>query len=196
MRNDKSRPRALTVSAVVLTVALILGLVGFLISNHDEKQAPAAKSTPVQTATITRTDLATTLNLDGKLGYGSEKPIKAGGSGQVTWLPKSGTTITRGEQLFRVDDQPVALFYGTTPLFRRLDQVGLVGRDVKVVATNLKALGYSIGYQPAVGSKVAQKPAAGSADSSKTTAGKADQSDIGTKLGSAFTRSIHFETCG
>jgi hypothetical protein len=160
VRPDKPRPRALTAAVVVLVLALVLGVAGFLITSNGEEPAARVKPLSVETTTVTRTDLATTLNLDGKLGYGSEKAIKVGSGGQVTWLPRSGSTITRGEQLFRVDDQPIPLLYGNTPLFRRLDRRGLVGRDVTVVADNLKALGYSIGAQPVVGSKITQ-PGAG-----------------------------------
>jgi hypothetical protein len=163
---------------VVLAVALVLGVAGFLITRNGEKPTTKAKPLSVETTTVTRSDLATTLNLDGKLGYGSEKAIKGGSSGQVTWLPKSGTTITRGEQLFRVDDQPIPLFYGKTPLFRRLDRPGLVGRDVKVVANNLKAMGYTIGVQPVVGSKIAQ--ASASAPESKNASDEDEESRPGT----------------
>ncbi|TQF07503.1 peptidoglycan-binding protein [Kitasatospora acidiphila] len=77
----------------------------------------------------------------------------------MTALPAAGTTVTRGQQLYRVNDQPVPLFYGGTPLFRPLDKPGLVGRDVQVVASNLQALGYDVGTQPKVGSVITQ-PAA------------------------------------
>jgi hypothetical protein len=149
------RARLLT-GAGIGAVLLVTGIGVHLWSGRATDEAPVARTAPVATATVERTDLATTLTVSGQLGYGTEHPVKAGTDGQVTWLPKFGGTVTRGEPLFRVDDQPVALFYGRTPLFRRLDGIGLVGRDVKVVADNLRALGYSIGNQPAVGSLIRQ----------------------------------------
>ena len=140
-----------------------------LWSGRRPASAGPARPTPVATATIDRMNLATTVNVDGQLGYGTERPIKAGTDGQVTWMPKFGRTITRGEPLFRVDDQPVVLFYGRTPLFRRLAATGLVGHDVQVVADNLRALGYSIGTQPAVGSRIRQPPADGSSSPDPTS---------------------------
>ncbi len=124
--------------------------------------AVTAQHTPsVRFTSVVRTDLAATLELDGALGYGVERPVKGGG-GRATWLPSTGAVVSRGEPLFRVDDRPVTLFYGDTPLFRSLDATGLVGRDVRVVADNLKALGYDIGRQPAVGTVVTPPaPAAG-----------------------------------
>ena len=150
------RARLLTGTGIG-AVLIATGIAGVhLWSGRATDEAPVARTAPVATATVERTDLATTLTVSGQLGYGTEHPIKAGTDGQVTWLPKFGGTVTRGEPLFRVDDQPVVLFYGRTPLFRRLDGIGLVGRDVKVVADNLRALGYSIGNQPAVGSLIRQ----------------------------------------
>jgi hypothetical protein len=153
------RSRTLTLLVVGAVVLGITGLAGSqLLPNRNPASAGTPAAVPVQTTTITRTNLATTLSVEGKLGYGTERPVKAGADGEVTWLPKSNRTVSRGEQLFRVNDQPVMLFYGRTPLFRALDRTGLVGRDVKVVADNLRALGYSIGEQPAVGTMVRQAP--------------------------------------
>jgi len=85
--------------------------------------------------------------------------VKGNRQGTVTWLPAPGTSVKRGEQLYRVNDQPVPLFYGGIPLFRVLQQRNMTGRDVRVVADNLQALGYHIGYQPSAGEHVAQTSA-------------------------------------
>jgi hypothetical protein len=139
-------------------VVVVGGFVGLQLLPGRVTAASAGVPRPgaVQTAKITRTDLATTLSLEGKLGYGAERAVKGDGDGKVTWLPKSGITLTRGDQVFRVNDQPVLMFYGRTPLFRPLGTIGLVGRDVKVVADNLRDLGYSIGVQPSVGTSIRQ----------------------------------------
>ncbi|MFV2009446.1 MULTISPECIES: efflux RND transporter periplasmic adaptor subunit [unclassified Micromonospora] len=120
-------------------------------------EADAATAEPVWVATteVVRMDISDARELVGTLGYGAARPVRGSSDGVLTWLPEQGSVIERGEQLYRVDDQPVLLFYGGTPLFRSLDQPNLVGRDVRVVADNLKALGYQIGWQPPVGSAVA-----------------------------------------
>jgi hypothetical protein len=112
----------------------------------------------VSTVAVVRTDLSSTLSLNGTLGYGRTVSVKGGKDGLVTQLPAVGAKVSRGRSLYRLDDRPVPVFYGTTPLFRPLDTRGLMGRDVKVVADNLRALGYDIGAQPASGSWVAQRP--------------------------------------
>ncbi|WP_234392709.1 peptidoglycan-binding protein [Streptomyces sp. XY152] len=93
----------------------------------------------------------------GTLGYDSVRTIRGAGEGVVTWLPKQGVTVARGEQLYRVDERPTVVFYGSTPMYRRLDTPGSVGRDIRVVADNLKAAGYDIGQQPASGTVVQQR---------------------------------------
>ncbi len=56
--------------------------------------------------------------------------------------------MNRGDVLYRVDNKPVILFYGSTPLFRSLGtpptppKTAESGPDVKVVKQNLVALGY------------------------------------------------------
>ncbi|WP_439673588.1 hypothetical protein [Embleya sp. MST-111070] len=187
--------------ALIVVVVLVLGAVGvFAVTGRGGGSGGSAKkSAGVRMATVARTDLSDARDLPGTLGFGAEAPIKAGRKGIVTWLPKSGDTITRGKPLYRLDDRPVSLFYGTTPMFRPLgraegtdtngtegktdpkqdtggrDAAGgreankpdapkqdapkqdakrdpakpVQGRDVRMVADNLKALGHDIGTQPA-----------------------------------------------
>ncbi|MFJ8686512.1 efflux RND transporter periplasmic adaptor subunit [Micromonospora wenchangensis] len=148
--------RVVVPAVLTLVVAVVASAVVWSVH-----RAPATAGgdppVPVRTTTVVRTDLATTVSLTGTLGYGRAEPVKGGRSGTVTWLPAAGATVTRGEQLYRVDDQPVPLFYGGLPLYRDLAEPGTVGRDVRVVATNLKALGYEIGYQPVPGEKVSRQ---------------------------------------
>ncbi|WP_041842894.1 hypothetical protein [Actinoplanes friuliensis] len=117
-------------------------------------QAPADRPVAAGTTPVVRTDLSSAESLPGTLGHGAARPLKGAREGLVTWLPAPGSTVTRGRQLYRVDDQPVPLFYGSLPLFRTLATENTTGRDVHVVATNLKALGYDIGTQPRTGATV------------------------------------------
>jgi hypothetical protein len=173
--------RGLTAVGVGAVLVLVAGIAGFqLLPHHGSTASGAVKPVKVQTAQVVRTDLASTSSLSGQLGYGTEHAVKAGADGQVTWLPKVGRTLARGQQVFRVDDQPVALFYGQTPLFRPLDRTGLVGRDVRMVADNLRALGYTIGYQPGPGTLVQQSetqptPAPSTAPTGATATSKSDK---------------------
>ncbi|MEU1302662.1 peptidoglycan-binding protein [Streptomyces shenzhenensis] len=149
-------------AAVLLTVGVGAGLVwagGGKEGDTGSKQRPKAT-----TVAVARTDLSDTREIEGTLGFGAARSIKGTDGGKVTWLPAVGASVTRGKQLYRVNDRPAVVFYGSTPLYRTLDSVGSVGRDVRVVADNLKALGYDIGSQPATGTTVRpQAPASGAA---------------------------------
>lgn len=83
-------------------------------------------------------------------GPDSASPGSTGGSGAgasdddqhvLTWLPKVGAIVDRGEAVFRVDDAPVVLLFGPLPVYRTL-KVGVEGHDVKQLEQNLAALGY------------------------------------------------------
>ncbi len=145
-------------------------------SRADGADRTTEEPIPVATAQIVRTDMSTVESLPGQLGYGPAVTIQGRGSGTVTWLPQPGKEVRRGEQLYRVDDEPVPLFYGALPLYRTLNKPNTVGRDVRVVARNLRALGYAIGHQPGTGERVAQNrpkksPAAGSGTGKTPAAG-------------------------
>ncbi|MFE2416363.1 hypothetical protein [Streptomyces hokutonensis] len=154
----KARKRAVIAVAALLTAGVVgVGVAG--VRSGGKPSGAAASDAPrVNTVAVVRTDLSSTLSLHGTLGYGRTISVKGGKEGLVTQLPAVGSKVSRGRSLYRLDDRPVPVFYGTTPLFRPLDTRGLMGRDVKVVADNLRALGYDIGAQPASGSWVAQRP--------------------------------------
>ncbi|GAA1646342.1 HlyD family efflux transporter periplasmic adaptor subunit [Actinoplanes couchii] len=132
----------------IFVAALALaGALGGCTAGDGAGAGPGPSGPAVATAAIERTDLSTAQTLAGTLGYGAPRTIRAAG-GTVTWLPKIGTTVKRGQPLYRNDDHPVLLLYGATPLFRPLQGIGTTGRDVRVVVDNLRALGYHTGDQP------------------------------------------------
>lgn len=144
---------AVLAAVLVLTGAATAGAVALATRSRTPAGAPTSAA-KVATATVTRADLSDSRSLPGTLGYGTPTPVTGRGTGVVTALAATGGTITRGHALYRADDQPVLLFYGATPLFRTLAAPGSAsgkpvrGRDVTVVADNLQALGYDIGYRP------------------------------------------------
>lgn len=136
--------RILRWTAAVAVVAGLAGGATVAVLRH--RAAAAPKAEPVATATtvkLERRDLSTTTSLPGTIGYGAARPLAGHLDATVTWLPAVGSTIKRGHQLYRADDRPVPLFYGSLPLFRPIDRPGMTGRDVRVVADNLSALGYA-----------------------------------------------------
>jgi hypothetical protein len=130
---------------------------GLLWAGRGENGSAPEAGPKIKQIAVVRTDLSGVREMEGTLGYDSARTIRSAGDGRVTWLPNRGTTVKRGRQLYRVDERSTVLFYGSTPLYRRLDTPGSVGRDIRVVADNLKALGYDIGAQPAPGAAVRQQ---------------------------------------
>lgn len=140
--------KAATITLVAV-VAAVTGAGVWWFADPPAKPMAAAPATS-GTTQVRRTDLSTSTSVAGTLGYGHTRMIRGTGSGIVTWLPATGATVDRAGQLYRVNDKPVTLFFGDTPLYRKLDSPDLVGKDVKLVADNLTALGYRIGAQPRV----------------------------------------------
>ena len=134
--------RSSAIAGAVVAVALTGG--GVAVATLRPRPAPAAAAADptLTTTTVRKMDLADTRMIAGTLGFGSARPVKGAGSGVLTALPAVGAKITRGGPLYRVDDQPVVVLYGDTPLFRPIDKPGLTGRDVLELRHNLTALGY------------------------------------------------------
>ncbi|MFI5728822.1 peptidoglycan-binding protein [Kribbella sp. NPDC051587] len=153
-----SRRRVVT-AVVVLAVVVGGGLAGFRYVERPEKAVAANGPDPAQTVEIIRTDLSQAKEVSGQLGYGGSSTVKSHATGTITWLPKANTAMTRGDVLYRVDNKPVTLFYGSTPLFRTIGKPAtppatpppakppandkpLTGPDIRVVKENLTALGF------------------------------------------------------
>ncbi|MGW2211916.1 peptidoglycan-binding protein [Streptomyces sp. NPDC001781] len=160
---DPRRPRAGRRKKKALYLAVVAVLLaggtgaGLLWAGRGGTGSEPESGPKVRQIAVVRTDLSGSREMQGMLGYDSTRTIRSAGEGRVTWLPDRGATVERGRPLYRVDERPAVIFYGSTPLYRRLDTLGSVGRDIRVVADNLRALGYDIGAQPAPGTVVRQQ---------------------------------------
>ena len=127
-----------------LCVVVLSAVVGIAVYTLRFQPAPpkAGQPAPAQTATIVRTDLSTSVTLNGSLGYGSATTFTGGKPGTVTWLPAVGTVVNQGQPLYDVNATPVVLFIGTTPLYRTIDATASPGPDLAEVNADLRALGY------------------------------------------------------
>lgn len=144
---------------MALAVVTATGLAVTVWPGHEAGPATAKSGTaPVSTVRVTRTDLSNSQTLSGTLGYGRTTLVKGSKDGLITWLPRAGSTVRRGSPLYQVNNSPVPLLYGSTPLYRPLSARGTTGPDVRVVADNLTALGYDTGPQPGPGTWIAQEP--------------------------------------
>jgi membrane fusion protein, multidrug efflux system len=103
---------------------------------------PAAQPRPdVNTAPVVRTTLVATENVDGTLGHGPPSAVVNRLPGTLTQTAPAGSTVSLGQPLYRVDDQPVVLLYGPVPAYRPMG-VGTVGADVHQLEQGLSDLGY------------------------------------------------------
>ena len=133
----------MTGAAVLILGGSIAGLV--LAWGSAARQSEAIPSLPPATAEVTRTTLVDTRTVAGTLGFGDPAPLIATKVGTLTWIAPVGSTVERGDPLFRIDERPVVALYGPVPMYRTL-RVGAAGAgkgaDVQELQENLVALGY------------------------------------------------------
>ena len=163
-----SRRRTVMVVGAAVLMAVV-GTIAVALASDDPAPAARAPEAPA-TATVERTDLRQTKDMTGQLGYAGARTLTGRTTGIVTWLPGEGAVLSRGDVVYRADDQPVVLLYGDTPLYRTIgtpapmpaaDDEGnegddspapptpaagagqpLVGPDVEVLEQNLYRLGF------------------------------------------------------
>lgn len=97
-------------------------------------------------STVARRDLSSQTSAPGTLGYAGSYVVVNHAQGTLTSLPSVGQVISQGQVLYRVDDSPVALLYGSTPAYRTLavgaSAAAVAGPDVQQLNADLVALGY------------------------------------------------------
>ncbi len=131
-------------AGAALLAAVIAVVVIVLVSGSHGKGGAPASGIPAgdTTATVERRTLTESSTVDGTLGYGATLELYDRLSGTYTWLPPVGATIARGGTLFRVDNLPVVLMYGSVPAYRTLEKGVSDGPDVVQLNRNLIVLGY------------------------------------------------------
>ncbi|MFF1816789.1 peptidoglycan-binding protein [Kribbella sp. NPDC058245] len=130
------------VIAVVAVVAAGAGAAAATGVLDGRQPTQSAAETPAATAKVTRQTLVDKQTESGELGHGAPVVVSAKLSGTLTALAAIGSTIGRGDTVYRVDDTPVVLLYGALPAYRNL-VVGTEGTDVAQFENNLAALGYT-----------------------------------------------------
>ncbi len=140
--NTRRRRRLAAGGAVLLAaaaVAVILIAESGSAGRHNSGNGVPPGET---TTTVTRRTLTESSTVDGTLGYGSALELYDRLSGTFTWLPAVGAEIGRGGTLWRVNNEPVALMYGSVPAYRTLRKGVSDGPDVTELNWNLIDLGY------------------------------------------------------
>jgi peptidoglycan hydrolase-like protein with peptidoglycan-binding domain len=135
-----SRARV-AIAALVLAAAGVAAVV--LLSSSPARKASATGLPPGQTTSVvTRRTLSESSTVDGTLGYGGALQLYDRLAGTFTWLPAVGAVIGRGDTLYRVDNLPVVLMYGSVPAYRALKLGVGDGPDVAELNRNLSELGF------------------------------------------------------
>ncbi|MGW6929435.1 peptidoglycan-binding protein [Lentzea sp. NPDC054927] len=131
----------------IIAVVVAVVVAGGVLALTWTRRAPAQPTPPSapQTVAVVKTDLTDVREFKATLGFGAAQQVTGRRAGTLTWLPAPGTAVDRGGAVYKVDNRPMWLFFGDTPLWRKLDTPGLKGPDVKIVKDNLSALGYKLG---------------------------------------------------
>jgi len=125
-----------------------LAVVGSVVAMTTAKPATsAAQDSPTNTVKVEKRTLSAMASLDGTLTYqagpgGAPYSVINQSQGTYTELPELGQVVSQGQVLYRVNDSPVVLLYGSTPSYRTLS-AGVTGADVAELNADLVALGYA-----------------------------------------------------
>jgi peptidoglycan hydrolase-like protein with peptidoglycan-binding domain len=135
--------RAVTITGVFVAAGALVaaGIVAGRDGGGGDGGAPAAR---VTTAAVVRTDLTSTTQVTGTLGFAGSVTVYGNTSGaQFTWVPLPGQVIRRGQRLYEVDGRAIPLLFGRRPEWRTLSVGVLPGPDVAQLEANLVRLGYA-----------------------------------------------------
>ncbi len=138
------RKRWALAAAVVLVV--VVAATGAVVTSG-AKPAAAAGQPAANTAHVQQRTLTAMVSQPGVLTYrarpdGSPYAVINQTQGTYTTLPASGQVIAQGHVLYRVNDNPVVLLHGSTPVYRTIEG-GMTGPDVAELNADLVALGYA-----------------------------------------------------
>jgi len=140
----KRKTRVLAGAAVLVAVVAVVAIGAFGGSSGAQDEADDGATA---LASVEQGRLASRVSDTGTLGYaaqpdGTPYAVVNQASGVFTRLPSAGGEIGCGESLYRVDNDPVPLLCGGTPLYRPLDE-GVSGPDARELNRNLVDLGYA-----------------------------------------------------
>jgi multidrug efflux pump subunit AcrA (membrane-fusion protein) len=125
--------------AAALAVALAIS--GVVVMSSGKPATSAAQEPPPNTVKVQKRELSSMISLSGTLTYqaapdGSPYSVIDQAQGTYTELPVPGQVISQGQVLYRVNDSPVVLLYGSTPAYRTLS-AGASGADVAELNADL-----------------------------------------------------------
>ncbi|PRX97792.1 efflux RND transporter periplasmic adaptor subunit [Allonocardiopsis opalescens] len=135
-----SRRRWIAGGAIGAVILVAAGAAGTALVGGAAADDTEAPSDDTATAQVRRGDLTGTATAAGTLEYADPFGVDAGVDGTVTALPGPGERVETGGELFRVDDEPVVLFPGSTPAWREFAWGMSDGPDVRQLERGLAEL--------------------------------------------------------
>jgi hypothetical protein len=143
-RRDRRRWLIVAVVLVVVAASALMVVGGVVAGGGGGGRGDNGSATSL--ATVTRRTLSETTQFNGTLGYAGSYTVLGRLPGTLTWLPKAGQVIRQGQVLYRADEAPVVLLYGSTPAYRTMaggaTAGDVTGKDVAQLNHDLVALGY------------------------------------------------------
>lgn len=163
----------------VCLVAIGAGAATLVAHGSGTRVAPA-KSVPLGTATVQLGDLIETQRYGGRLSYPSRGSVHLSGPGTVTSLPHVGQVLTEGASVAGVDDQPIGVLFGASPLYRTLGLANTTGAQLalKVAQANLLAAQATLS-QATQSSRSGHGGSATGAEGSATGVARVAQAQVG-----------------
>jgi hypothetical protein len=135
-----SRLRRAGAAAVVAALVLAVVAVGLAVLRRPRPAVPAPQLSTA-TAPVTRGTVTERIRVAGVLGFDGTYPVAhQGQAGILTSAAQPGAVVRRGGVLYRVDNRPVRLLFGTMPAYRDFAAGMPDGPDVDQLERNLAAL--------------------------------------------------------
>jgi hypothetical protein len=139
--------RTTWVLAGAAVLAAVVAAGGVAVTSGATKASAAAQPAAANTAQVEKRTLSAMVSQPGTLTYrarsdGSPYSVTNRARGTYTQLPAVGQVISQGHVLYRVNDSPLVLLYGSTPAYRTLS-AGATGPDVVELNADLVALEYA-----------------------------------------------------
>jgi peptidoglycan hydrolase-like protein with peptidoglycan-binding domain len=140
----RRRRRGGIAAAVVTLIATATAVALVVLDAGSSNHTGSGTAIPLgdTSATVERRTLVERTQVDGTLGYGAALELYDRVAGTFTWLPSVGAVIGRGRALWRLNNLPVVLMYGSIPAYRALAEGVSDGPDVAELNDNLIALGF------------------------------------------------------
>jgi hypothetical protein len=139
-----ARSRTGRLGLAVGLVSIGAGAATLVAHGSGIRVAPAA-AVPLGTATVHRGALIEIHRYRGRLSYPSRASAHLSGPGTVTSLPRVGQTLTDGASVASVDDRPIGVLFGTTPLYRTLGAANTTSAQLAVRAAQANLLAAQAG---------------------------------------------------